>query len=273
MDYPMTPRSWKTMIGIKSYTQNKEELNILTWAYAQNTVDKAKRIDCYPDPNPSQAGCLQRGCNFDGSDWDPAMGNPTCFFPPNTGYIAEDSIDSNVVTLKKSPSSVSNLFGQDFQELVFHVDEIGSGLHITIVPKNQTRYRPLITINPSPMIQSSDKLNVIKNNDTIFSFIIQRQSSGERIWDTSIGGLLYADKFLQIAAYLASDRIYGFGEHVHTSIKEVTLGPAPHLVYRTIGGQLEFFFFPGPTPEEVIQQFQQVIGTPFLPAYWALGFH
>jgi hypothetical protein len=67
------------------------------------------------------------------------MGNPTCFFPPNTGYIAEDSIDSNVITLKKSPSSVSNLFGQDFQELVFNVDEIGSGLHITIVPKNQTR--------------------------------------------------------------------------------------------------------------------------------------
>jgi hypothetical protein len=45
------------------------KLNILAWAHAQNTVDKAKRIDCYPDPNPSQAGCLQRGCNFDGSDW------------------------------------------------------------------------------------------------------------------------------------------------------------------------------------------------------------
>uniref|UniRef100_A0A914E862 P-type domain-containing protein n=1 Tax=Acrobeloides nanus TaxID=290746 RepID=A0A914E862_9BILA len=54
---------------------------------------------------------------------------------------------------------------------------------------------------------------------------------------------------------------------------EVTLGPAPHLVYRTIGGQLEIFFFPGPTPEQVIQQYQQVIGTPFMPSYWALGFH
>lgn len=44
------------------------------------------------------------------------------------------------------------------------------------------------------------------------------------------------------------------------------------MTYRTIGGILEYFFFPGPTPEEVIQQYQQVIGTPFLPAYWNLGY-
>uniref|UniRef100_A0A914EH74 Glycoside hydrolase family 31 TIM barrel domain-containing protein n=1 Tax=Acrobeloides nanus TaxID=290746 RepID=A0A914EH74_9BILA len=35
-------------------------------------------------------------------------------------------------------------------------------------------------------------------------------------------------------------------------------GPGPHMVYRTIGGILEFFFFPGPTPEEVIQQYHQI---------------
>ena len=28
MDYPTTPRSWKTMVGIKSYAQNKEEVKI-----------------------------------------------------------------------------------------------------------------------------------------------------------------------------------------------------------------------------------------------------
>src|SRR6185437_14419964 len=28
MDYQTTPRSWKTMVGIKSYTQNKEEVKI-----------------------------------------------------------------------------------------------------------------------------------------------------------------------------------------------------------------------------------------------------
>uniref|UniRef100_A0A914E9R1 Alpha-glucosidase n=1 Tax=Acrobeloides nanus TaxID=290746 RepID=A0A914E9R1_9BILA len=40
--------------------------------------------------------------------------------------------------------------------------------------------------------------------------------------------------------------------------QEVTTGPGPHLTYRTIGGQLEFYFFPGPTPEQVVQQYQQI---------------
>uniref|UniRef100_A0AC34QGZ9 Alpha-glucosidase n=1 Tax=Panagrolaimus sp. JU765 TaxID=591449 RepID=A0AC34QGZ9_9BILA len=59
---------------------------------------------------------------------------------------------------------------------------------------------------------------------------------------------------------------------LNSNAQEVTLGPGPHLIYRTIGGQLELFFFPGPTPEAVIQQYQQVIGRPYLPPYWGLGY-
>lgn len=52
----------------------------------------------------------------------------------------------------------------------------------------------------------------------------------------------------------------------------MTTAPGPALIYRTIGGMLDLYFFPGPSPEEVIQQYQTLIGKPFLPAYWALGF-
>ena len=44
------------------------------------------------------------------------------------------------------------------------------------------------------------------------------------------------------------------------------------LTYRTIGGILDVFFFVGPRPEDVIRQYQSVIGKPFMPPYWALGF-
>ncbi|KHJ80978.1 glycosyl hydrolase, family 31, partial [Oesophagostomum dentatum] len=53
---------------------------------------------------------------------------------------------------------------------------------------------------------------------------------------------------------------------------EITTAPGPALIYRTIGGNLDIYFFPGPTPEEVTQQYLAFIGKPVLPAYWALGY-
>ena len=44
------------------------------------------------------------------------------------------------------------------------------------------------------------------------------------------------------------------------------------LTYRTIGGILDIIFFSGPTPEDVIKQYQSIIGYPYMPPYWALGF-
>jgi alpha-glucosidase (family GH31 glycosyl hydrolase) len=48
---------------------------------------------------------------------------------------------------------------------------------------------------------------------------------------------------------------------------------ANSLTYRTVGGVLDFYFFLGPQPEGVVQQYQEVIGRPHMPPYWALGFH
>uniref|UniRef100_A0A914EEX1 P-type domain-containing protein n=1 Tax=Acrobeloides nanus TaxID=290746 RepID=A0A914EEX1_9BILA len=59
---------------------------------------------------------------------------------------------------------------------------------------------------------------------------------------------------------------------LNSNAQEVTTGPGPHMIYRTIGGELEIFYFPGPKPEDVIKQYEQVIGKPMLPAYWAFGF-
>jgi len=54
---------------------------------------------------------------------------------------------------------------------------------------------------------------------------------------------------------------------------EVELTPAPGVVYRTIGGILDMYFFLGPEPEAVIRQYLTAIGRPVMPPYWALGFH
>lgn len=46
----------------------------------------------------------------------------------------------------------------------------------------------------------------------------------------------------------------------------------PGLTFRTAGGMLEFFVFLGPTPESVVQQYTNVVGRPFMPPYFSLGF-
>ena len=85
--------------------------------------------------------------------------------------------------------------------------------------KNIFRYRPPIPVITNPTIVSQDKLNLIVQNNSIFSFLIQRERNGVNIWDTSIGGLLFADQYLQIAAKLATNKIYGFGENIHQHLQ------------------------------------------------------
>ncbi|VDK23652.1 unnamed protein product [Anisakis simplex] len=59
---------------------------------------------------------------------------------------------------------------------------------------------------------------------------------------------------------------------LNSNPQEITLGPSPHLIYRTIGGMLDMYFFPGPSPKDVIRQYLALVGNPALPAYWALGY-
>ncbi|XP_057588529.1 probable maltase-glucoamylase 2 [Hippopotamus amphibius kiboko] len=59
---------------------------------------------------------------------------------------------------------------------------------------------------------------------------------------------------------------------MNSNAMEVTLQPAPAVTYRTIGGILDFYVFLGNTPEQVVQEYLELVGRPFLPPYWSLGF-
>ncbi|KAM5135364.1 lysosomal alpha-glucosidase-like [Mantella aurantiaca] len=60
---------------------------------------------------------------------------------------------------------------------------------------------------------------------------------------------------------------------LNSNAMDVLLQPAPALTWRTTGGILDFYIFLGPDPKSVIRQYQEVIGFPFMPPYWGLGFH
>lgn len=59
---------------------------------------------------------------------------------------------------------------------------------------------------------------------------------------------------------------------LNSNAMDIVLQPTPAVTYRTIGGVLDFYIFTGPTPENVVQQYGEVIGRPVMVPYWSLGF-
>lgn len=45
------------------------------------------------------------------------------------------------------------------------------------------------------------------------------------------------------------------------------------LTWRALNGVIDLYFFQGPSPKDVIQQYVQEIGLPHFQPYWALGYH
>ena len=60
---------------------------------------------------------------------------------------------------------------------------------------------------------------------------------------------------------------------LNSAAQEISLTPAPGLIYRTIGGVLDMYIFMGEDPEEVVEQYTEAIGRFPIPPYWSLGFH
>ncbi|RWS01075.1 lysosomal alpha-glucosidase-like protein, partial [Dinothrombium tinctorium] len=59
----------------------------------------------------------------------------------------------------------------------------------------------------------------------------------------------------------------------NTHALDVVVQPRPTLTYRTVGGDLDFFFFLGPKPDDVTSQYTSIVGRPLMLPYWTLGFH
>ncbi|GMR46246.1 hypothetical protein PMAYCL1PPCAC_16441, partial [Pristionchus mayeri] len=312
---------------IANAMQSHVALACLLLLYAVSAQDNI-RIDCFPEPGANQKECEARGCVWkQATNFDPA-GTPWCFMKAEEiGYVASPTNDEQVWSLSKN-SGPRSPWGADLPSLKFSFKDIGNSVLNIRIEDNQKRFEAAELVHfPRKTVPSTEHLSVrVRNESNPFSFAVQRQN-GVTLFDTAIGGLIFADKFIQIATSLPSKHMYGWGENIHPEInhdftrytswgmyardegpnsqgldtknlygvhpfylmmesngaahgvlflnanaQEVDVIPAPGYVYRTIGGILDIYFFPGPSPAEVIRQYTSFVGRPMLPAYWALGY-
>ncbi|VDK71935.1 unnamed protein product [Litomosoides sigmodontis] len=310
-------------------------LNVIESVVKQ--VPTERRIDCLPKPGADKATCLSHKCIWDDEYYSDST-VPSCYFPPDTGYMIVQKSNLSL-KLQKSKDAAFNPYDTDIPEIEVQITNSCSVVNVRIGVEG--RYEPTVPLPRACSTTEQHFTAEIPNESELFTLRIRRAITGQLIWDTSIGsvyyriknkylfgqsGLLFADQYIQIATFLPTDKIYGIGEHAHSSLKhkfvkyatwpmfardqppdpenpyrnlygvhpfylglekdnnahgvlfwnsnpqEITTGPGPHLIYRSIGGILDVTFFPGPKPEQVIQQYLEYIGRPFLPAYFALGF-
>ncbi|XP_027203752.2 LOW QUALITY PROTEIN: lysosomal alpha-glucosidase-like [Dermatophagoides pteronyssinus] len=58
----------------------------------------------------------------------------------------------------------------------------------------------------------------------------------------------------------------------NSNAMDILTQPSPAITFRTVGGILDFFIFFGPKPEQVVQQYHNLIGLPAMPPFWSLGY-
>ncbi|XP_047134482.1 lysosomal alpha-glucosidase isoform X1 [Hydra vulgaris] len=285
-------------------------------------IEERLRFDCYPEPDATPELCNNRGCC-----WQPALNDlntPYCFYGANSvGYTVCGKNDTDTgfvldLCLKKSGPYGSNIASLK-AEFQFETDD---RLHVKIYDPTERRYEVPIPV-PDVTSKALSPNYLVTYTNELFGFKVTRLSNNETIFDSSVGGFIFSDQFLQISSLLPSENIYGLGEHVlglklktnwnmltlfsrdidtpeggvnlygvhpfyinteksgwangvflkNSNAMDIILQPTPAITYRTIGGILDFYFFLGPTTNDVVSQYTDVVGRPTMPPFWSLGFH
>ncbi|XP_003786123.1 lysosomal alpha-glucosidase [Otolemur garnettii] len=95
------------------------------------------------------------------------------------------------------------------------------------------------------------------------------------LWNRDIAPKLGANLYGSHPFYLAlEDGGLAHGVFLlNSNAMDVVLQPSPALSWRSTGGILDVYVFLGPDPKSVVRQYLDVVGYPFMPPYWGLGFH
>uniref|UniRef100_A0A8C6LVZ5 alpha-glucosidase n=1 Tax=Nothobranchius furzeri TaxID=105023 RepID=A0A8C6LVZ5_NOTFU len=263
------------------------------------SYDTNANTDCDDDSSvfqSEQMKCEQRGCC-----WSPLdeRNVPWCFFSTNQGYTVEHLEHPNpfVINVQLKRMAAPSLFGADIEQLTFHAEmQTKNRLRFKIFDAKNRRFEvPHVHIRTVSMFTVCDlcplvfadqylQLSAKLPSHNIFGLgehvhTRYRHDTNWRTWpiftrDTQPNGRannLYGHHPFFLCLEDESGKSFGVFL-LNSNAMEVTLQPAPAVTYRTIGGIFDFYIFFGDTPEQVVQEYLELIGRPVIPPYWSMGF-
>ena len=196
--------------------------------YNSTYVRPKDRINCFPEEGPNEwfvtkDQCEKRGCTFE-LDQEGDGRVPICYMHPDkVGYrVAKvNKDDEYFLSLTLEPLTNTAVFDPPIQSVTFKA-KVWSSQHVQIKIEDANEERYQVPFEPS-MTPSNGAISgadfEIEYKSNPFSFNVRRKSTGAKLFDTSMGGFVFSDRFLQITSRLPSQFFYGLGEHEHDSLR------------------------------------------------------
>ncbi|CAF1330225.1 unnamed protein product, partial [Rotaria sordida] len=187
------------------------------------------RINCYPEAeakysNFSKHACLARNCLFD----DIAGPNVIpCYLRRTYGYLLKQDAQRTATGIRlrlQRNQAIASPFPEPIKNILLDVQYYTNYIvRFKLYDADNPRYEVPISLTASPGRAPSPLYEFIystdNTRDNLFSFKIRRRANSIALFDTSIGGLVLNNQFLQIVTRLQSPHVYGFGENNHETLK------------------------------------------------------
>lgn len=121
------------------------------------------------------------------------------------------------------------------------------------------------------VLQKAYGIHLLHQKTHVFSLCALCTARIPSLWKRTLWDILL--DFFKKFIYLFSTNTVALSVYFELEIDLQPFNNQGGLTYRTIGGILDFFIFLGPTPDDVVSQYVNIIGLPFMPPLWTLGFH
>ncbi|GAV08613.1 hypothetical protein RvY_18278 [Ramazzottius varieornatus] len=198
------------------------------------SIGENERVDCYPQGPISEEECRLRGCTFQQAS---QPGPPPCYMTHDmhryvyAGPQKEDSVNGwsvvtdNEIKIRVETTSNFSISGDAAVRALSIEFEAYSTrvMGFRIKDADNERYEvPASVLNlaiPRRLNKNFYRVEYVSDPNQAFAFKIIRASTNVTLFDTTIGGMIFEDRFLQVVTRLASKYLYGFGENRHQSFR------------------------------------------------------